>query len=107
MKIKSVATRVYEVFIAGDYTLALDVCRKFCMKVGLCVTVEPTEYVYTAGQESGVRIGLRAYPRFPKTPINLHAVGLAKELMKELCQETALVVTPEQTTWFSNRKEDE
>jgi hypothetical protein len=44
-----------------------DCCQRFCDKVGLCVTVTPTTFVYKDGREPGAVVGLINYPRFPKT----------------------------------------
>lgn len=65
------------------------VCRAFCDRVGLCVTVTPTTFVYTGGEEPGVRVGLVNYPRFPAEPGDLEArtlelAGLLKEALDQL-----------------------
>lgn len=103
---KQIRTKVIQIFIAGPYLEAVKICRSFCYKVGLCVTVDETEYVYSGGQESGVVIGLRRYPRFPDTDIEQHANDLAIELMEELDQTSVMVQGPFETTWFSRREED-
>lgn len=41
------------IFIAGDPDAARRICRNFCDEEGLCVTVTPTTYVYTGGDENG------------------------------------------------------
>lgn len=53
------------IFMAGDYNAAREICRAYCDEVGYCVTVTPTSYVYTGGEESGFIVGLINYPRFP------------------------------------------
>ena len=52
-------------------------------------------------------VGLVNYPRFPKTPadIKARALKVAEQLMDDLCQWSALVVTPEQTVWLTRRPE--
>ena len=65
------------IFIAGDAKLATMICRDFCDKEGLCVTVTPTTYVYTNGQEEGVIVGLINYPRFPAEPGAIYATANA------------------------------
>ena len=94
-----------DIFIAGDIEQAKQVCREYCFDVGLCVTVEPTAYIYTGGEEAGVRIGLINYPRFPATlaEIREKANILADRLMHSLCQQSYSVVGPEETEWFSRR----
>ena len=94
-----------EIFIAGDIEQAKQVCREHCLSVGLCVTVEPVAYIYTGGEEAGVRVGLINYPRFPATSENIaeKARTLADLLMHRLCQNSYSIVGPDQTTWFSRR----
>ncbi len=96
------------VYIAGDYQTAKAALRRECFAEGLCVTVTPTCFVYTAGAEDGVAVGFVNYPRFPTTADALfsRAVLVANRLMAELCQWSALVVGPETTMWLSNRPED-
>ncbi|OCP21980.1 MULTISPECIES: hypothetical protein [unclassified Ensifer] len=96
------------IHIAGDYLDARRVCREFCDKVGLCVTVHSVDYVYTGDTERGVRVGLINYPRFPKTPgqIEEQAYFLAMMLRERLGQESFSIETPQETTWFSWREQD-
>lgn len=102
---KSVPTIRYDIFIAGDVDQAKQVCREYCFEVGLCVTVEPVAYIYTGGEEAGVRVGLINYPRFPAETeaIRETAHNLAGLLMHRMCQHSYSVVGPEQTDWFSRR----
>lgn len=95
------------IFIAGDYAKALELCRAYCDETGFCVTVTPTAYVYTGGQEAGVIVGLINYPRFPSEP---HAIWhradeLGKRLRVGLGQESYTIQAPDKTVWFSHRKE--
>lgn len=78
------------------------VCQEYCDKIGLCVTVTPTKYIYTNGNESGCIIGLINYPRFPDHFENIldRAFDLAKILMKEFKQTRISVLTPFQTYMF-------
>jgi hypothetical protein len=94
-----------EIFIAGDIQQAKQACREFCLTEGACVTVEPTDYIYTGGEETGVRVGFINYPRFPTTPEALFdkAGRLAEQLMHRLCQHSYSIVGPEQTVWYSRR----
>lgn len=95
----------FEIFIAGNYEQAMQVCREYCFAVGLCVTVEPTTYVYTGGEETGVRIGLINYPRFPSTEEKLfdRAAELAQLLLIRLCQHSYTIMGPSETVWFTRR----
>ncbi len=95
----------FDIFIAGDLAQAKQVCREHCFAVGLCVTVEPVTYIYTGGEEAGVRVGLINYPRFPSSPDELgdKARALAALLMERLCQHSYSIVGPETTEWYSRR----
>lgn len=93
-----------DIFIGGDRPAAVQACREYCMK-GLCVSVTEADFVYTGGLESGVRVGLINYPRFPKPPeeIEDEAFGLARFLIERLFQQSCTVVTPKRTVFFSRR----
>jgi hypothetical protein len=91
------------IYIAGDLAQIEACCRRFCLR-GLCVTVTPTSYVFTGGQESGAIVGLINYPRFPadSEKIDEHARALATELMRECCQRSCTVETPDESEWMQN-----
>lgn len=95
----------YDIFVAGDFDQAKQVCREYCFNIGLCVTVEPVAYIYTGGEEAGVRVGLINYPRFPsdEASIGASADALADLLMDRLCQHSYSIVGPSETKWFSRR----
>lgn len=95
----------FDIFIAGDLANAKQVCREFCFAKGLCVTVEPVAYIYTGGEEAGVRVGLINYPRFPSTAeaIRQTAHDLADALMSRLCQHSYSLVGPDVTAFYSRR----
>lgn len=95
------------VFIAGPISVIEQVCREYCMDVGLCVTVKPTKYIYTGGEEEGAEIGLINYPRFPSTgsAITEHAINIGKSCVKKACQGSFTVVTTNSTLFFSRRDE--
>lgn len=94
------------IYIAGDLTAARAICRQHCMDAGLCVTVEPVEFIYTGGSETGVRVGLINYPRFPAEPegIFAKAEALAVLLKDALCQHSLSIVAPDKTVWLSWRE---
>lgn len=106
---KSAPAHWASIWIAGDATEAERICRKYCVENGLCVTVTPTEYVYTGGAEAGVCVRLINYPRFPAEPsdINAKALDLARVLRVGLCQWSFLIETPTKSTWFTAREERE
>ena len=94
-----------KIYIAGDINQIKQVCREFCFEVGLCVTVNPTDYIYTGGEETGAIIGLINYPRFPAKSgkIKSIAIKLALEIMQKCCQQSFTIETPNKTYWFSRR----
>jgi hypothetical protein len=95
-----------KIFIAGPIEVAKQVCRKECMREGLCVTVDPTTYIYTGGEEAGVVVGLINYPRFPKFADALYAraFDLAAKLCEEMHQHSYTVQTDKETYWRTSRK---
>ena len=104
--LKSAKTIRFEIFIAGDIGQAKQTCRKYCFEVGLCVTVEAVTYIYTGGEELGVRVGIINYPRFPEDieKLRLHASKLANLLMHDLCQHSYSIVGPDNIEWHSRRE---
>jgi hypothetical protein len=78
---------------------ARGVVQAYCDEVGLCVTLTPTEYVYTKGGEPGCIVGLINYPRFPSTrkQIRDHALVLGERLRVALGQFKVTVVMPDET----------
>lgn len=97
MKHQSCETHSIQIYIAGDLQQCKNACREYCDKHGFCVTVTPTDYVYTGGEESGVIVGLINYPRFPVEPHILfsHAYDLAKNyLIPMMEQDTCTIMSP-------------
>ncbi|MFC7704864.1 hypothetical protein ACFQXB_11720 [Plastorhodobacter daqingensis] len=96
-----------DIFIGGSVDAAREACREFVMR-GLCVSMSPCDFIYTGGVESGVRIGLINYPRFPKSPTEIteDALELARFLIVRLHQSSASVVTDSNTTWLTRREVD-
>jgi ferredoxin len=105
MKIEQAPTYWARIYIAGDLATIKQVCREHCMAVGLCVTVDPTTYVYTGGEEAGAVVGLINYPRFPASPeeIFLKARELGEKIMERCCQHSFSIMAPDETVWFSRR----
>ena len=106
MKIVTEHSFSIQIYIAGDLSIIKQECRKYCMEDGFCVTITPTDFIYTGGEESGVCIGIQNYPRFPSTKKELYekAIRLANELITAAHQWTALVVAPEMTVWLTRRE---
>ena len=93
--------------MAGNYANAEEICRQFCER-GMCVSIHPTNYIYTGGEECGFVATLINYPRFPKSPVDLKDIAfeLAMKLMKGLHQQSFSIEGPEETLFFSTRPED-
>ncbi len=94
------------IYMAGDIAEARKVCRFYCLKVGLCVTITATTFTYTGGEEEGFIIGVRNYPRFPSTRQKLrsHAENITRKLIDNLYQHSAMIVDNEETVWMTNRE---
>jgi hypothetical protein len=96
------------IFMGGRYNKATRVLKNYCDEVGYCVTLKPTLYIYSGGEEHGIEVGLINYPRFPSdaaTIIN-KAREIAEKLRVELKQESYSIQTPDDTIWVSYRKGD-
>lgn len=65
-------------FICGNLTTIKQTVAKFVAQNGWCVTVTPTDYIYTGGEEEGVIIEAINYARFPSTQ------AFRRERMKDL-----------------------
>lgn len=105
--IKKADTYWAKIFIAGPIEQIEQTCREYALK-GACVTVTPTKFIYTYGEETGVEIGLINYPRFPKKneDIRAEAEALGFALLEECCQGSFTVMAQDETTFYSRRKGD-
>lgn len=87
---------------------ARKICQEYVDEIGLCVTIEPVEYVYTEGKERGCRIGLINYPRFPTCEESLRerAFELAELLMVHFRQRRVSIVCTDRTIMLINPEFD-
>lgn len=95
------------IYIAGDYAQALEAIRSWCTRVGDCWAVERCEYVYTGGQEAGIRATRIEYARYPTASdahLQRHAEDMGEYLMLKLHQKSCSVVGPV-TSVFKTRRE--
>lgn len=102
---KTSPTYVIRLYLSGPIEIAKQAIRADCLREGLCVTIEPTTFIYTGGEEAGYVVGLVNYPRFPSEPESL--VRRARDLMHTLLEAThqhsALMVTPSDSEWITKR----
>lgn len=106
MNTETCATTWARIYIAGPIEVAKQIIRAECMREGLCVTIEPTLYIYTGGEEAGYVVGLNDYPRFPLGYAALMdcARDLALKLLEGTHQHSVMVQTPAVTEWFTKRE---
>lgn len=107
MPVKSCDTDWARIYIAGPINEAKQIIRRECLRKGLCVTITPTDYIYTGGEETGYVVELVNYPRFPSSPQALYdrAKLLAVMLRDETFQHSVMVMCPTITTWYSTREQ--
>lgn len=106
--VKQTDTFWCKIYIAGPLGVIEQVCREHCFKIGLCVTVTPTKYIFTRGEETGAEIGLINYPPYPCDfrQIENKALDLAVLIMETAYQGSFTIVTPTKTTFYSRRPQD-
>lgn len=107
MRFKAAESYYANIWIGGDPNIAKQVLRRYVFAHPLCVTVTPTDFIYTGGVESGMCVRMMNYPRFPKekNPFRMEANQLAMHLLEELGQWSCSVEHPDQTIWMSRRPE--
>lgn len=95
-------THIVKIYISGPIEEAKSFLRNECKERPICVTIEPTHYIFTGGEETGYVIGLINYPRFfqDKATINVRALDMARELMEITCQRSCSVVFPDRTEYL-------
>lgn len=111
--INSVETYKAEIYIGfreqysdvyHTYEELVDICKEYCNEVGLCVSIDKLDFIYTNGGEPGARVTLINYPRFPATSKNiaLKAVTLAGRLQEAFKQYRTSVVCADHTYMIEN-----
>lgn len=105
LTIKTEPSFSVSIYMAGDIDTAKQALRHEVLREGLCVTVTPTSFIYSGGEEQGFVVGLVNYPRFPSEPeqIKDRADAIADLLIEACAQWSALVVTPPLTEWRTRR----
>jgi len=95
--------------------MAREWLHEYVNHVGLCVTLTPTEYIYTGrdiegtarktlAAEGGFIVGLINYPRFPAEPeaIRQHALEIGEALRKMFKQFKVSIVFPDETVMLED-----
>lgn len=95
-------------YISGPIEMVKQCCREFVLD-GLCVTVTPTTYIYTHGEESGVMIELIRYPKYPNSPGSKKdnwntMVELADFILDQTHQGSYTVMDAENAITFDRRR---
>jgi predicted signal transduction protein with EAL and GGDEF domain len=91
------------IYVAGDLATARAFLRDEAYERWLCVSLTPTEFVFTGAVETGMAIGFVNYPevRSSAEKIFERAKDIATRLIQKLGQRTALVVGTDHTEWIS------
>jgi hypothetical protein len=103
---KSVSTYWVKIYQSGSIETAKEIIRREAFPGGLCVTIEPTNYIFLGGEESGFVIGLVNYPRFPEEPQEIldRAKSLALKILDETWQISTMIMTPTETILYQKEK---
>lgn len=91
-------------FLEWDFSSLENFIQNHVNDLGECITITPTRYIYTNGNENGVVIGYINYPRFPKDEAELikRSLDLAEKLMFKFNQCRVTVTTPNKTYMLLN-----
>lgn len=105
MNTETCQTFVIRLYLSGPIEVAKQLIRAECLREGLCVTIDPTTFIYTGGEEEGYVVGLVNYPRFPVEPEALmrRARHLMHKLLEGTHQHSALMVASDTTEWVTKR----
>ena len=93
------------IYVGGDVAAAEMACRAAVFPQGLCVTIQPTRYIFAGGAEDGVEVGMIQYPPFPETEAALmaKAQALCRAIAEANHQWSATVVSSTGTVFLSRR----
>lgn len=108
MKSYTENTHRCNIYASGPISEAEQVIRKYCKDEGLCVTISPTKFIYSFGEEQGYVVGVINYPRFPKSEADVWVTAstLAKNLIDETHQGSILIETQSKTQWITIRDDN-
>lgn len=96
-----------KIYASGPIEEAKQIIRKDVLERGLCVTIEPTTFIYTGWEEAGYVVGLINYPRFPSYYGDVwdRALELARKLLNGTYQHSILLMSPDETIWITDRED--
>jgi len=94
-----------KIYIAGPIKVAKQIIRRECKAEGLCVTIDPTTFIYTGGEETGYVVQLINYPKYPVSNFvtQNRATKLALMLKSETFQDSVLIMDSVGTQWTTDR----
>lgn len=97
------------IYISARLHTVEDVCAEFCKKNPSCVTVEPVDFIYHGGAQSGFRIKFINYPRFENEveEIKRKAESLALNLLIASHQLSCSVVHSDETVYMQLGEKDD
>jgi hypothetical protein len=106
MNEKTEQTYWVKIYASGPIAIAEQVIRRECLPGGLCVTIEPTKFIFLGGEEMGFCVGLINYPHFPETPEQIfeRARTLAINILDETFQISTLLMAPDKSVWIAKDK---
>ena len=82
------------------------ICQKYCDETGFCVTLTPTDFIYTKGKEPGCIVGTIQYPRFPTDEdiLKERTLTIAREFSEQFNQFRITVNFPDEVVMIDNDK---
>lgn len=100
---RTLPTYSIQIYLSGPIEVAKQAIREHVFRFPCCMTISPTTYIYTGGEESGYVVGILNYPLYPAAPneLNVRAEVVAEHLLAKTFQRSALIVTPEYTKWIT------
>lgn len=92
------------IYVSGPIPMIEQCCREFVLE-GLCVTVTPTNYIFTHGEQTGAIIEIINYPVYPSSPEEQwdKAIDLANFILDNTHQGSYTVMDAENVITFDRR----
>lgn len=102
LTIKKSPTFQSAIYISANLHTVQDVCAEFCKKNPSCVTIEPVDFIYHGGAQSGFRVKFINYPRFESEFIKIKekAESLAVNLLIASHQLSCSIVHSDETVYM-------